>query len=143
MANFQAGFMAKIRINSVAYATATYQISDDCPEQDVSNTEGIAGNPLIPSNVPGFSGFIGGLRRFSATIRGATFDVLSNPFTAPFSVFSSTYIALRVFLNGAAGVSWQSPSFFVNRSSQDQDVRALQPISISGVGDGSYSVPSA
>lgn len=143
MANYQAGFQAKIRVNSTAYAGASYRIADECQEQDVSNTEGIAGNPAAPSNTVGYSGYIGGLRRFTADIRNATFDVLSNPFLAPFSLAASSYIALRVFLNGSSGVSWQSNSFFVNRIGTDGEIRGLQPISFSGLGDGFYSVPSA
>lgn len=144
MANYQAGFQAKIRVNSTAYAGATYQLSDECPEQDVSNTEGIPGNPLAAANIAiGNTAVIGGLKRFMATIRNATFDVLSNPFAAPFAIASSTYIALLVFLNGAAGVKWSAPSFYVNRSSSDGDVKGLQPVAFGGIGDGAYSVPSS
>ena len=142
MANYQAGFQAKVRVNATAYAGATYQISDETPEQDVSNTEGIAGNPLNAVIAIGNTAVIAGLKRYTATIRNATFDVLSNPFTAPFLLASGTYIALRVFLNGAAGVSWNCASFFVNRTGSDGDVKALQPISFSGIGDGAYSVPA-
>ena len=152
MASYQAGFQAKARLGpsgtnpTTAYAIARYTIADECQEQDVSNTEGIGGNPSVLSNTPGFGSYIGGLRRFTANLVNATYDALANPFAAPLSLASNIYIAVRVFLGGAPaplGVSWLSTSFFINRISMDGDVRGLQPITVAGIGDGTYTDPFA
>lgn len=147
MASYMAGFQAKGRVNSAIYAFASYVCSDDNPAQDVSNTEGIPGNPagatVTPAIGAAFTSYIQGLDTLSATVRNATFDVLSNPFAAPFAIQANAYIALVIFVNGAAGVSWTAPSFYVEKAEINQDVRTLQPVSFSGRSDGSYTVPSA
>jgi hypothetical protein len=143
MAQYQAGFNMKGRINSTAWAFATCQWRDTADDLDVTNTENIPGNPALPGNVGiGARAVITGIQHLEATIRSATFDVLSNIFAAPFGLNPSTYIDLRVFMNGAAGVSIQSPSFFIREASIDGDVNRLEPVSFSGTSDGLYSIPA-
>jgi hypothetical protein len=143
MAQYQAGFNMKGRINSTAWAFATCQWRDTADDLDVTNTENIPGNPALPGNVGiGARAVITGIQHLEATIRSATFDVLSNIFAAPFGLNPSTYIDLRVFMNGTAGVSIQSPSFFIREASIDGDVNRLEPVSFMGTSDGFYSIPA-
>ena len=149
MANYQAGFQAKARLGAsgaaptTAYAIARWTIADEVQEQDVSNTEGQEGNTTISSLNPGFSAYIAGLRRFTANLVNASFDVTNNPFAAPLNLNAGVYVAIKLFLNQATGVSWFCTSFLINRISQDGDVRGLQPLTIAGVGDGFYTDPFA
>lgn len=142
MAQFQAGFNTRIRVNASAYVAQTYSLSDENPEQDVTNTEGIPGNPDLPENVgEAAASYIGGINRMRGTVTNATFDLLGNPFTAPESIQASAYISLAIHPNLAANIPWSSPSFYINNASMNGDVRTLQPVSFSGVGDGFYSLP--
>jgi hypothetical protein len=144
MASFQAGFNAKGRVNNVAYAFASYTARDANPEQDVTNTEGIPGNPNLPGNtsVDGQS-VVPAIHHMEANVRNPCFDVLANPFAQPVGIQAGTFIALRIYVNGVGGVSWNAPSFYVNSADMNGEVRGLQPVAFAGVSDGFYSVPAA
>ena len=142
MANYQAGFQAKLSINNYPFAVQRYAFRDTAPRQDVSNTEGFAGNPAAIAAI-GYSAVIGGLRQGEGNFTGATFDALSNPFLPPFSLQSQIYVAIRLWTNTRGGVSWQSPSFYVENTSSDGDVRNLQPFNFSGVTDSFSQNPIA
>lgn len=155
MANYQAGFNAKGRINTAVYTFATYRARDTAQDQNVSNTEGIPGNPSFPAGVNGTiatnnDSRITSQSHMEADVTNATFDTLANPFGAPTGpntpiggavVKSGQYIALRIYPAGIGSVSWWSPSFMVLTNSQDGDVKALQPVSFSGMSDGWYQTP--
>lgn len=156
MANYQAGFNAKGRINGGVYTLQTYRCRDTASDQDVSNTEGVPGNPAVPGGAggtiaPDAESRITGLQHLEAEVKNATFDTLANPFTTPGgantvlitpSVINvSQFISLRIFPPGTTGVSWFSPSFLVLEASQEGDIRAIQPVTFSGKSDGWYQTP--
>ncbi len=156
MASYQAGFNVKGRINGGVFTLARYACKDLATDQDVSNSEGNPGNPAIPGGAngtiePSAESRIVGLQHMEADVHNACFDAIANPFgtpggsntafTTPSKMNVSQFINLQIFPAGIAGVSWWSPSFLVLSSSQDGDVKALQPVSFSGKSDGWYQTP--
>ena len=155
MALYQAGFNAKVRINGLVYVAATYRARDLANDAEVSNTEGIPGNPAADGGVlniivPQAESRITALQHMEAEVRNATFDLLRNPFAVPpgpnvsltgAGIKPGNYIYLQIFPAGITSVSWLSPSFMILESSQDGDVKMLQPVSFSGKSDGFYHAP--
>lgn len=142
MASFTAGFHSKVRIDSSVYTAQRWNVRDTTPDGDVTNTEGVNGNPSAVSTTEGFAAAIPLVSKAEATVTNATFDALESPWAAPRSVTSGLYlINLSIFLNELTGLFWFFPSFLVTESSQDADVQGLMPITFRGRSDGFYSTP--
>lgn len=159
MANWVAGWNAKVRINGGVYAAASYRARDTATDQDVSNTEGIVGNRVIASAagangviVPYAESRMSGLQHMEAEVRQATFDLAANPFVdAPelpnvfstgIGVSTGNFISLYIYVGFVGSVAWFSPSFLVLEASMDMDIQRLQPVSFNGKSDGYYEVPN-
>lgn len=144
MAQFLAGFNVQANINGAAYVFQTAQCRETTPEADVTNSEGTPGNTANPTAATGRMAVLRTIAHFEATVRNATFDFANNPWSAPATIGSANYINLGIYPAGranAATVAWGASSFYVRESSQDIDIRQLQPVSFSGISDGAYTIP--
>lgn len=153
MSTWLAGFNAKGTVNGAAYNFQTYRVRGVAQVHNISNTEGLPGNPAIDT-VPqtGFSGGTGledlvtcfesnlpGLIHMEAMVRQATFNLSANPFAAPIDLGIGFYYNIAIFYV-AAGPAWECASFLTNDVDTDGDVRGLQPVSFSGISDGEFFI---
>lgn len=151
MPQFQAGFNSKLRIQGSVYTGQRWNVQETTPDLDVTNTEGIGGNPAITTGGNGvaasgqpfaFEAAIPGVSIARASVTNATFDVLEQPWSSPRAVQSGAWLQqFNIFLNRLTGVFWNFPYFLVTETSQDTDVKGLMPITFRGRSDGPYNLP--
>lgn len=154
-AAYVAGFNAKVRINGAVFVAQSYRCRDLVDDLDVSNTEGVPGNPNGGVQGPSTESRFSGLQHMEAQVRNATYDANANFFavyssnqpTVGATVKSGMYIALKIYpgsVNGApTGNSWNAPSFLVTETDMEMNIHGLQPVSFSGKSDGFYNPPSS
>lgn len=140
-----AGFVMKARINGVVYGIQDYDAQGDAPFLDISNSEGFGGTPLIPAGVPAsaYETNTPGMRSFRVTLIQACFDSALNQFAAPLSIYPGNFYVLQIFPAGLLGPQLYSPSWQVGPVGMRGNVKALQPVTITGKATGWFQFPSS
>lgn len=137
-----AGYNLKVRINTNVYAVSRVLIRDAVPPQDVSNTEGNAGNTAAVGGNPAFASALGGQSQATIELTQPTFDSSNNPFTAPLSIAPGSFVSIIVYLNLVGGKNWNFPSVLITEGELNGDVKTLEPITLRGVSDQVYTRPA-
>lgn len=160
LSSWQAGFNARVNINNGFYRCSSFRARDTAMDQDVSNTEGVPGNPQWVDTGSGNLGLAStlesrmvSLSHMEAEVRNPTFDWAANPFGIPSGVNTTfggpaqvvvgQYINLTIFPSfaGDATAFWWSPSFLVLNASMDMEITRLEPVAFDGRSDGNYETP--
>lgn len=136
------GFDVKVRISGVTYSVAEYSCDDEAPENDVSNSEGETGSGLGAGSNPEFKSVVASQRQMRVMLRSATYDPDSNPFAAPLAIETGMYLTdVSIFPAGLSESPIAIPVLYVRRASIGGPVSGVQPVTIEGVSDGSYTWP--
>ena len=140
MSIWWAGQAVKVNCNNVALAVKRVSIRGTVMDLDVTNTEGVGGNPLAVV-AAGFAGRIGGIAELEVRLELPTFDSQNNPFQAPLSITLGAYVILRVWKNLRTGVSYQTTGL-VCEVDDESEVRGLQVPSFTVRSDSLFQLPA-
>jgi len=135
----QAGFNAKVRINSQLFSAAEWSVDEEARDLETTNTEGTPGS--LGTGIIGKESRISGVKGMRVMIRQATFDPNENVFVAPRSVVVGTFATVQIYPSGLAGFSYYLPNMLVLTSNYHGQADGLQPLSLTGKGDGVYNAP--
>jgi hypothetical protein len=131
------GADVKVTINGVAYAVQRVRVGDRSPALNVSNSEGMPGNPTYDV-VGGFVTKTPDLREGTLELVSATFDEDNNPFASPLSLTSGNWYAVDVFPAGLSGPTAQFGNLLLEDVSHDFNIPGLQPVTLRFQSDGRY-----
>ncbi len=134
---------ARFLINTFLVAVQEWDADTEHNECDVSNTEGLLGNPNV-FNAAGLSGtvdncrsFISDIGRVRGMIRNATWDEVNNIFLPPLVVLSGQYFILSYFPSGITGPQYGPWNCLCIRANHKGVVgQGTQPLTIYFTTDG-------
>lgn len=141
-ATYYVGYNVKVSLAGVNYSVSRCVVRDSVEPQDVSNTEGNAGNPLVATQSPSFKSQAPAQSSATIELTQPTFDASNNPFTAPISLAPGSYASCVIYLNGRAGKNWNFANVLITEGELDGDVKALQPVTLRAISDGAYTRPA-
>lgn len=135
-----AGFAARIQLNGANnFSGASWSIQQRAQGVDVSNIEGVPGNPTA-TGTPAKSSKIASVIDVTVRVTNASFNTSENYWLAPFSLAVGIYVAVRIFpLKGDK--SWYFPSALVTGCNYSGQVRGAQPVEFEFEGDGVWNDP--
>jgi len=144
--SYWAGYNLKVDLNGVPYAVGRVVVRDSAPAQDVSNTEGLPGNPTPPAGFvanPAFSSALGGQAQATVELVQPTFDNAADPFGAPLAAAPGSFVPCIIYLTsrGPATPQWNFANLLITEGELNHDVKALEPLTLRGVSDGAYTRP--
>ena len=137
----RAGWENRVKVNGIAYRTKRTTIEDSAADLEVTDSEGVPGNPLA-TEAPGFYAAVPGISKGTFSLQSATFDDDDNPFSAPLSLAAGNYISVEAYPAGLTGVAHVYENCLITKIRHEMDVDGLSPVTIEGVTDGSYTLAS-
>jgi hypothetical protein len=136
-----AGFNAQVDINGIAYTVSEYRIDDETPALETTNSEAVLGDGTVDPVGGGYQTNVSGVSQAKVMLKTATFDDTDDVFAAPLSLASAIVVAVSIFPDGrTAGLPHTFPNLRITKVTPEGQINGLQPITIEGVTDGSYSL---
>jgi hypothetical protein len=133
----------KVTIKGVLFSVQEFTFDDVCPLDDVSNTNGVTGNPAYGPS-PGFASKLPDIKNGRVSLRMATFDDAENPFAAGgLNIGAGSFVPILAYPAGLTGVKWTMSNVAIAQMSNSGHVPGVQPISLQGETDGLYLTPFA
>jgi len=143
-----AGFNVDVDIvkgsTTTAFTVQRVMVRDAVPPQNVSNSEGVPGNPAAGANNAAFQAMIGGESGATIELTQPTFNDTLNPYATPLSLVPGDWIGLLVWPAGRGVTGSDDLAFgsvLITEIELNADVTALEPLTIRGVSDGPYNAP--
>jgi hypothetical protein len=140
MSDFLEGFDAKGDLNGQPVAIKYFRLALRRTRQDVANTEGKRGNPLVAGEVTGFGSFMGTNRYIEVEVRQATLDMEGNFFAGPTAIALDEYCELKIYPAGRDNDFHFIPSLMIETITHEGEAGVLQPHSFTGVSDGQFAL---
>lgn len=131
------GADVRITVDGVAFAVSRVRVGDRTTAQNVSNSEGVCGNPLVAPAL-GFVTKTPDLREGSLEMTAVTFDDENNPFSAPLSFTSGNWYQVSVFPAGLAGPFHDLGNILLTNVTHEFNIPGLQPVNLTFESDGLY-----
>lgn len=132
---------ARWKIDGILYAVKRFRRSGRANPIDVSNSEGVPGNPAQPAAL-GTSACIGDLPEGQFQLVSATFDDAANPFAAPLVLIENSYHTLQHYPAGIAGPAAAAFNALLVEVVSEGQIPGAQPVTLTFQSDGAYLYPT-
>lgn len=144
------GADARVWIAGYYWAVQRYSFSGSVPPINVSNTEGIAGNPnyttpaaSVPSSAGGgFQSFIRDLGVARIRLVSATFDSTDNPWSNPPALDLGSYYTIQFYPDKDGSIYYDFPNCLLVDFTHEGTVPGPQPLTLEFTTDGDFHVYS-